>query len=42
MERLYELLYESSRVTKPPTRGRFGGAGRAGILKTDLSFLTAK
>jgi glycosyltransferase involved in cell wall biosynthesis len=29
MERLYELLYESSRVTQ-----------RAGILKTDLSFLT--
>ncbi len=31
MERLYELLHESSRVT-----------GRAGILKTDLGFLTAK
>jgi glycosyltransferase involved in cell wall biosynthesis len=42
MERLYELLHESSRVTKPPNRGRFGGPGRAGILKTDLSFLTTK
>ena len=42
MERLYELLHESSRVTKPPSRGRFGGPGRAGILKTDLSFLTTK
>lgn len=31
MERLYELLHESSRVTR-----------RAGILKTDLSFLTAR
>jgi glycosyltransferase involved in cell wall biosynthesis len=40
MERLYELLHESSRVTKPPNRGRFGGPRRAGILKTDLSFLT--
>ena len=42
MERLYELLYESSRVTGPPWRGGFGGPGRAGILKTDLSFLTAR
>ena len=42
MERLYELLHESSRVTKPPTHGRFGGPRRAGILKTDLSFLTTK
>ena len=41
MERLYELLYESSRVSQPPSRRRFGGPGRAGILKTDLSFLTA-
>ena len=40
MERLYELLHESSRVSKPPNRGRFGGPRRAGILKTDLSFLT--
>lgn len=40
MERLYELLHESSRVTKPPSR--FGGRGRGGILKTDLGFLTAK
>jgi glycosyltransferase involved in cell wall biosynthesis len=32
MERLYELLHESSRLTKPPSRGR--------ILKTDLGFLT--
>ncbi|MGH9220683.1 MAG: glycosyltransferase family 4 protein, partial [Vicinamibacterales bacterium] len=31
MERLYELLHESSRI-----------AGRDGILKTDLSFLTAR
>ena len=31
MERLYELLHEASRVP-----------GRAGILKTDLSFLTAR
>jgi glycosyltransferase involved in cell wall biosynthesis len=31
MERLYELLHEASRVP-----------GRSGILKTDLSFLTAK
>jgi glycosyltransferase involved in cell wall biosynthesis len=31
MERLYELLHESARVP-----------GRAGILKTDLSFLTAR
>lgn len=42
MERLYELLHESSRVTKPPNRRRFGGPGRAGILKTDLSFLNSK
>jgi len=42
MERLYELLHESSRVARPPSRGRFGGPGRAGILKTDLSFLTAR
>jgi glycosyltransferase involved in cell wall biosynthesis len=42
MERLYELLHESSRVTGPPSRGRFGGPRRAGILKTDLSFLTAR
>jgi hypothetical protein len=41
MERLYELLYESSRVSRPPSRGRFGGPGREGILKTDLSFLTS-
>lgn len=40
MERLYELLHESSRLTRPPSRGRFGGPGRTGILKTDLSFLT--
>jgi len=39
MERLYELLHETSRVT-PPSRGPFGGPGRTGILKTDLSFLT--
>ena len=42
MERLYELLHESSRVTGPDSRGRFGGPSRAGILKTDLSFLTAR
>jgi len=42
MERLYELLHESSRVTRPPSRKRFGGSSRGGILKTDLSFLTAK
>jgi glycosyltransferase involved in cell wall biosynthesis len=42
MERLYELLHESSRVTGPTSRGRFGGPGRAGILKTDLSFLTTR
>ena len=42
MERLYELLHESSRVTGPPWRGRFGGPQRGGILKTDLGFLTAK
>ena len=40
MERLYELLHETSRVSGPPSRGRFGGPRRAGILKTDLSFLT--
>jgi glycosyltransferase involved in cell wall biosynthesis len=39
MERLYELLHESARV---PSRGRFGGPSRTGILKTDLGFLTAK
>ena len=38
MERLYELLHESYRVTG--SGRRFGGRG--GILKTDLSFLTAK
>ena len=42
MERLYELLHESARVSGPPGRGRFGGPGRGGILKTDLGFLTAK
>jgi hypothetical protein len=31
MERLYELLHETSRAT-----------GRAGILKADLSFLTTE
>ena len=42
MERLYELLHEAARVSPPP-RGPFGGAGRTGILKTDLTFLaTAK
>ena len=41
MERLYDLLFETSRVS-PPSRPRFGGSGREGILKTDLSFLTAK
>jgi hypothetical protein len=41
MERLYELLHESARVQGPPSRGRFGGPSRAGILKTDLGFLTA-
>ena len=40
MERLYELLYETSRVSRPPSWGRFGGPRREGILKTDLSFLT--
>jgi glycosyltransferase involved in cell wall biosynthesis len=40
MERLYELLHETSRATGPPSRGRFGGPGREGILKADLSFLT--
>jgi glycosyltransferase involved in cell wall biosynthesis len=39
MERLYELLYETSRV-RPRSRRRFGRPGRTGILKTDLSFLT--
>ncbi len=39
MERLYELLHESSRVWQPPSRRRFGAPGREGILKTDLSFL---
>ena len=39
MERLYELLHESSRVSRPPSRRRFGRPGREGILKTDLSFL---
>ena len=39
MERLYELLHESSRVNRS-SRGRFGG--RSGILKTDLGFLTSK
>jgi glycosyltransferase involved in cell wall biosynthesis len=42
MERLYELLHESARVGRPPSRGRFGGSRRGGILKTDLGFLTAK
>ena len=40
MERLYELLHETSRVTGPPSRGGFGGPRREGILKADLSFLT--
>jgi glycosyltransferase involved in cell wall biosynthesis len=40
MERLYELLHESSRVSQPPSRVRFGRSSRTGILKTDLSFLT--
>jgi glycosyltransferase involved in cell wall biosynthesis len=40
MERLYELLDETSHVSGPPSRGGFGGAGRKGILNTDLSFLT--
>ena len=40
MERLYELLHETSRVSGPPSRSRFGGASRDGILKADLSFLT--
>ena len=40
MERLYELLHESSRVNGPPSQGGYGGPGRKGILKTDLSFLT--
>ena len=39
MERLYELLHETSRGSGPPSLGGFGGAGRTGILKTDLSFL---
>ena len=39
MERLYELLYEGSRVPRPPSRG-FGGSSRQSILNTDLSFLT--
>ena len=39
MERLYELLHETSRVPGPPSRGRFGGSSREGILKADLSFL---
>ena len=42
MERLYELLHETARVKGPPSRGRFGGPSRTGILKTDLSFLTAR
>ena len=42
MERLYELLYESARMQGPPSRRRFGGPGRAGILKTDLGFLTTR
>ena len=41
MERLYELLHESSRVSHPPSRRRFGGPRREGILKTDLGFLAA-
>jgi glycosyltransferase involved in cell wall biosynthesis len=39
MERLYELLHESSRLSRAPSRRRFGAPGREGILKTDLSFL---
>ncbi len=42
MERLYELLHETSRVSEPPSRGRFGGPSREGILKTDLSFLATE
>jgi len=42
MERLYELLHETSRVPGPPSRGRFGGSSREGILKADLSFLTTQ
>ena len=38
MERLYELLHQTS----PPSRGRFGGSGREGILKADLGFLTKR
>jgi glycosyltransferase involved in cell wall biosynthesis len=40
MERLYELLHESSRLTGPASPGRF--SGRSGILKADLGFLTAR
>ena len=42
MERLYELLHETSRVPGPPSQGRFGGSSREGILKADLSFLTTQ
>jgi glycosyltransferase involved in cell wall biosynthesis len=42
MERLYELLHETSRASRPPLRRRFGGPSREGILKTDLSFLATE
>lgn len=40
MERLYELLHETSRVSGPPSPGGFGGPRRRRILEADLSFLT--
>jgi hypothetical protein len=39
---LYELLHETSRASRPPSRRRFGGPSREGILKTDLSFLATE